>query len=176
MENQNLFETKEKMLNVFTKLNKITSIAKKIIIVLIVVSCISCFAAGIIAGMGAEKITDNEQIIQFFDEIAQKLENPTQETEMVDASMYLSAFAALFLMAFILDELGKIFYYTVENKTPFTKENVKCLKEICIGSVVGCVITSKFFDLSLIYAITMSAIYYMFKFAYILQQESDETL
>lgn len=174
MENENLIETKERMLNVFRKLDKITSIAKKTIIVLGILIYIICFIMGFIAGMGAEKITDNETIIEFFNGMSQEIEGEIKQP--VDMGKTVTALVALFVMAFTLDKLEKIFHNTVENKTPFSNENIKGLKQICIASVIACIVTVRYIDISFVYAIAMSAIYYIFKFGYILQKESDETL
>ena len=170
MENKNVTETKEKMIKVFEKLGKATRIAKYMIVIL--------FLFGVLIGALSNMEIANESIMEAIDQMASDIEEGSNTEKMETSEMInvILSTVTIFVIAFIIDTLEKIFKNTVEKETPFTEENIKNLKKISIVSVIACLLCARALDLSFIYAIAICSIYYMFKYAYLLQQESDETL
>lgn len=172
MENKNVNETKEKMIKVFEKLGKATRIVKYMLVILLVTG----ISIGVLSNVGLELA--NESIMQAIDQMTGKVDESSNADAMETSEIVNGILATItvVVIAFIVDTLEKIFKNTVEKETPFTEENIKNLKKISIVSVIACVVCARALDLSFIYAIAICSIYYMFKYAYLLQQESDETL
>lgn len=76
----------------------------------------------------------------------------------------------------ITNTLAKIFGNVEKEGTPFTKENVKNLNVINIFAGVLFIFGTPNFSIGLISIIIISAITYIFKYGYKIQQEVDETL
>ena len=81
------------------------------------------------------------------------------------------------IIIFIFDGLHKMLKTTVKKETPFCEENIKNMDKLSF-LVLILILTNftKMIGVLEAFAIVILAVNYMFKYAYILQQESDETL
>ena len=77
----------------------------------------------------------------------------------------------------ILSQISAILKNTVENKTPFTSNNIRSMNIISIDSTILWIATTPFIiNVGLIFVLAIWIMSYIFKYGYELQLESDETL
>lgn len=114
-----------------------------------------------------------EKVVNKVDEIKVKINEIAQKKNDSATLSLVTVIAGLK----ILDLLLKILKNTEEEKTPFTMENIKCFKRIVILAFVTWICTTGFIiNVGLIYIVVLWTLYNIFKYAYKLQTESDETL
>lgn len=128
----------------------------------------------------------NETEIKIDDvvEVAEKLsgeelvfEGETDEYKrLVAISQILVVFLDYMCTVVIVNTLAKIFGNVETEGTPFTKENVKDLSVINVFAGILFVFGTPNISIGLISLIIISAITYIFKYGYKIQQEVDETL
>ena len=189
MKKQNLVETKERMLKVFKIGEKIIAIFKWIIIVSLIIGGLSG-VCGIILMSNPDTIANNPEIS---DEIKNMIEESQKSNEALEDNMIQGENLGIMLlkgilipvvliaMASIIDNLERIFKTTVQQETPFVEENIKYMRRINIMSLVLFITMNILFvgigiDIGIFFLVILFAVTYLFKFGYILQQESDETL
>lgn len=68
--------------------------------------------------------------------------------------------------------IGQILKNTIKNETPFIEKNIKNIKEICSYQIMLCILG----EVSILTVFTIWVLYYIFRYGYTLQIESDETL
>lgn len=77
----------------------------------------------------------------------------------------------------IFDRLHKLLKVTVQKETPFCSENMKNMKKMCILIMILYAFNvGELFGVVNVLTIIIIAMGYIFRYAYLLQQESDETL
>ena len=178
MEKKEVINTKEKMLNSCKKIRKILTVFQWVVAIMFIFVGISIILNGLLTNnLISADIKEKTSIIW------QTVENINNMTEKVDEfktseeNSNIIEIITFISMIIILDFLVKIFKNTEENATPFTEKNIKYIKYIGILVwIIHCTITVDFFDFTFILAIAISSLYYIFKYGYQLQVESDETL
>lgn len=88
---------------------------------------------------------------------------------------YLVAEIKFIAVAYLFNLLRKIFNDSIENKTPFTENNVKNMKKM-VGAVVIFGAAQMSILSLVIFTIIIVTIYQIFNYGYLLQKESDELL
>ena len=185
MKQQNLIETKERMLKVFKIVGKIIVVMKWIIIISLIIGGLSSVFSTLIA-TGVVDFANNPAIQQM-------IEETEKSGEVLDANMIQGENLGVMLlkgiiipiiliaMASVIDNFERICKATVKKETPFIEENIKYMRRINIMSLVMFIGINILFggfaiDVGIFFLAIMFAFSYLFKFGYILQQESDETL
>ena len=102
----------------------------------------------------------------------------TQDTIIVTLAILqiVRAIASYILTIVIIDKISNIFLNTSKDGTPFTEKNVKYLNIVNILSIILWLIGTANFSIGLVSVIVISAITYIFKYGYKLQQQVDETI
>ena len=95
---------------------------------------------------------------------------------LVATSQILVVFLDYICIIIIVNTLAKLFGNVEKEGTPFTKENIENLNIINIFAIVLFVFGTPNFSMGLVSVIIISAITYIFKYGYKIQQEVDETL
>lgn len=189
MKQQNLIETKERMLKVFKIGGKIITIFKWIIIVSLIMGGILAVSSSLILN-GPDDMANNTEVSEEIKNILEESQKSNDELEenMIQGDslgiLLLKGIIIpiiLIVMASIIDNLERIFKTTVQKETPFVEENIKYMRRINIMSLVLFITMNILFvgmaiDIGIFFLVIIFAITYLFKFGYILQQESDETL
>ena len=88
---------------------------------------------------------------------------------------YLVAEIKFTAVAYLFNLLRKIFNDSIENKTPFTENNVKNMKKM-VGAVAIFGAAQMSILSLVIFTIIIVTIYQIFNYGYLLQKESDELL
>ena len=178
MEKEEVINTKEKMINGCKKVRKILTVFQWFIGIMFIFVAISIILNGLLTNnLISADIKENTSVIwQTVENInstierVEEIKNSEENSNVIEIVTFIS-------MIIILDFLVKIFKNTEENATPFTEKNIKYIKYIGILVwIIHCTITVDFFDFTFILAIAISSLYYIFKYGYQLQVESDETL
>lgn len=178
MEKEEVIDTKEKMLKGCKKVRKILTAFQWFIAIMFIFVAISIILNGLltnnlISADIKEKTSVVWQTVENINSITEKVD----EVKNTEENSYLIEIVTFISMIIILDFLVKIFKSTEENATPFTEKNIKYIKYIGILVwIIHCAITVDFFDFTFVLAIAISSLYYIFKYGYQLQIESDETL
>lgn len=182
MEKENLELTKEKMIKSCRVTRKvINGFINAIVGVVILVSVIIAISMVVsIHNLPEGKtIADApeydmvEKVVKKVEEIDAKIEEIAQKKNDSTTLSLVTVIAGFK----ILDLLMKILKNTEKEKTPFTIENTKCFKRIVILAFVTWLCTTEFIlNVGLIYIVVLWTLYHIFKYAYQLQTESDETL
>ena len=178
MEKEEVINTKEKMLDGCRKVRKILTVFQWLIAIMFIFVAISIILNGLLTNnLINDDIKEKTSVIW---QTVEKVNSTTERIEEIknhENTSYAIEIVTFISMIIILDFLVKIFKNTEENATPFTEKNVKYIKYIGILVwIIHCTITVDFFDFTFILAIAISSLYYIFKYGYQLQVESDETL
>lgn len=168
MENENFNITKEKMI-------KRCNLFAKILTVLVWVFVISVMFT-IIGGALVAILPGEEEIVESFSEVM--THEDVEEEDKMSGVKLVSSVANVILGIVLLELLVKLFKNTVKHQTPFVEENIKCMRRMSIISIISFIIS--FFGLTigigLMSVLSICGMYYIFKYGYYLQLESDETL
>lgn len=181
MKKENSNNTKEKMLKSCEKLNKVIcgfvyGLVAMMIILVVMVMIISLI---IFQSNGAETDAGNkcyEATIQMGNAIGNLTDKVEQIQKMKSESVILTTITGILSLA-ILVNISNMLKNTVNKKTPFSEENVRCMKSISIIATLLWIITTSFIiNVGLIFVLAIDIMYYIFKYGYQLQIESDETV
>lgn len=140
------------------------------------------FAKGIILDetIEEEREIEPDDIVKLAEQITGEEMMLDEETDnykyMVAISAIIVAFIDYMCMLLIVDCLGKMFKTIEEEGKPFTLDNIKNLNKIDKFSVILFFFGTAKISISLMSLIIISAISYIFKYGYRIQQEVDETL
>ena len=141
------------------------------------------FAKSIIIDETSEEVEEEikiDDIVVLAEELSGKdlmLEDETNEFKrFVAISQIITVFLDYICVVIIVDTLGKIFGNIEKEGTPFTKENVKKLSVINLFAGILFIFGTPNISIGLISIIIISAVTYIFKYGYKIQQEIDETL
>ena len=175
MENENLNQTKEKMIKKCRIFGKILLSVKWIVIIGTVLATILLFTLGIeIYRNSSDEVLSNE--IMQENNINENVEQGSTEIGTIIGTI--TGFFTVIGNFVLIDSLGKIFINISKEGTPFTNNIIKSIKDICIFSTIiwflG--IFSSVGNIGLVWLLVIWAMYYIFKYGYQLQLESDETL
>lgn len=183
MEKEKSNNTKEKMLKSCEKLNKLISgfiwaiagifitIAIIGLIFTIVLFVLPTNEAKVSAGDRYFEMTGNiEVFINGFDEKIDQIQEMKSNSTIVHFIICVVSWG-------ILSQISSILKNTVENKTPFTPNNIRSMNIISIDSTILWIATTPFIiNVGLIFILAIWIMSYIFKYGYELQLESDETL
>lgn len=149
----------------------------------VLVSGTNEFAKSIIIDETSEEVEEEikiDDIVVLAEELSGKdlmLEDETNEFKrFVAISQIITVFLDYICVVIIVDTLGNIFGNIEKEGTPFTKENVKKLSVINLFAVILFIFGTPNISIGLISIIIISAVTYIFKYGYKIQQEIDETL
>ena len=171
MGNENLNQTKEIMIKRCRTFGNILRAIKWVAIVLSVV---------LIAGIGTmiywtgEEIDTSNELIGENNIVEESIESDQEEIPVEGFASLLGLICSFVL----IDSLGKVFLNIAKEETPFAKNIIKSIKDICVFSTIIWFIGlfSPAFNMGLVCLLIIWAMYYIFKYGYQLQLESDETL
>ena len=188
----------EKMKKKFRKLKKIMVFLEGLLLFVPLMVFIIIIVSGILVGFsgkedklnvfnsevkeGLETFDLREALVESFD-LREDLEDDEDYINGTDtiknlmiASLIIVRVVAYVLAIIIVDKLATIFG-EVENKgTPFTENNIKCLKTVNIIALIMWLLHTEIVSVNLIFVIIISAFRAVFEYGYKLQKESDETL
>ena len=149
----------------------------------VLVSGTNEFAKSIIIDETSEEVEEEikiDDIVGLAEELSGEdlmLEDETNEFKrFVAISQIITVFLDYICVVIIVDTLGKIFGNIEKEGTPFTKENVKKLSVINLFAGILFIFGTPNISIGLISIIIISAVTYIFKYGYKIQQEIDETL
>ena len=149
----------------------------------VLVSGTNEFAKSIIIDETSEEVEEEikiDDIVGLAEELSGEdlmLEDETNEFKrFVAISQIITVFLDYICVVIIVDTLGKIFGNIEKEGTPFTKENVKKFSVINLFAVILFIFGTPNISIGLISIIIISAVTYIFKYGYKIQQEIDETL
>ena len=149
----------------------------------VLVSGTNEFAKSIIIDETSEEVEEEikiDDIVKLAEELSGEdlmVEDETNEFKrFVAISQIIIVFLDYICLVIIVDTLGRIFGNVEKEGTPFTKENVKKLSVINLFAVILFIFGTPNISIGLISIIIISAITYIFKYGYKIQQEIDETL
>lgn len=172
MENENLNQTKEKMIK---KCRIFGNILRAIKWFAIILSIVLIASIGImIKYTGEEEIDSSNELIGENNIIVESLESSQEEIPVEGIASLLGLICSFVL----IDSIGKVFLNIAKGGTPFTENIIKSIKDICVFSTIIWFVGlfSSAFDMGLVCLLIIWAMYYIFKYGYQLQKESDETL
>ena len=175
MENENLNQTKEKMIKRCRTFGKILLSVKWIAIIGMIIATVLLFTLGIEIYRNSSDVDLPNEIMQE-NNINENVEQSSTETYTIIGSI--AGFLTIIGNFVLIDSLGKIFINISKEGTPFTKNIIKSMKDICVFSTIIWVlgIFSSVGNIGLVWLLVIWAMYYIFKYGYQLQLESDETL
>lgn len=183
MEKDNSNNTKEKMLKSCERLNKVIigfvyGLAAMMIILAVI---------GFIMSIALSAFPSNEaktdvgsKYLETTEKIGNTMENLMDKVDQIQkmkSENGIITTITVILSWSILFNISTMLKNTVNKKTPFSEENVRCMKLISIISTLLWIITTSFIiNVGLIFVLAIDVMYYIFKYGYQLQIESDETL
>lgn len=171
MENENLNQTKEKMIKRCRTFGNILQVMKWIIVIAVIMIIILIATLGVFIAISSEDTIPDEIIAGGFSSLDEN------EEEISIFEGIVSIVGTIFSFV-LLDSLGKLFLNIAKEGTPFSKNIIKAVKDICVFAsiiyVAGIFLTN--FNMNLLFLLTIWGMYYIFKYGYQLQLESDETL
>lgn len=156
-------ETKEKMIKTCKILKWIINILKWLVVLGTISAIVTPFIIVKHVDESQGETIGNEIIKQEGSEIVK-----SEETEK-DWRI----FPEILLTFSIILCIEKILKEIIEKETPFTEKSIKMMKLIGISSIALSVLTK---GVSIVFALSIVIIIYIFKYGYQLQIESDETL
>lgn len=183
MEKDNSNNTKEKMLKSCERLNKVIigfvyGLAAMMII-LAVIGFIMSIALSAFPTNEAKTDIGNKYL-EATEQIGNTMENlmdKVDQIQRVKSENGVVTTITVILSWYILFNISTMLKNTVDKKTPFSEENVRCMKLISIIATLLWIITTPFIiNVGLIFVLAIDVMYYIFKYGYQLQIESDETL
>lgn len=146
----------------------------------IIISGTNEFAKDVVFDEIAEEEIESEDIVDLAEKVTGEELALDEENDkykyMVAISAIIVACMDYMCMVLIVDRLSKIFKTIEEEGTPFTLDNIKYLNKIDKYAVILFVFGTTNISISLLSLIIISAISYIFKYGYRIQQEVDETL
>lgn len=194
MENENLNQTKEKMIKKCRIFGKILLSVKWIVIIGMVLATVLLFTLGVEIYNNNEEVDVTNEMMQEsninenienldFNNVTMQENNINENVEQGSTEIgtiigTITGFFTVIGNFVLIDSLGKIFINISKEGTPFTNNIIKSIKDICIFSTIiwflG--IFSSVGNIGLVWLLVIWAMYYIFKYGYQLQLESDETL
>lgn len=176
MENENLNQTKEKMIKRCKKIGDVMEIGFWLIIIMLILgAAVLVLDASVMWRDGASGM----EIINSSTSLIMDLFNIEKDfTEINAIKESIIGIIVSILSSIVLYALAKIFQNTSKDETPFSVDNVKNMKKISVCAYIVFIVTlfSQVYGLGLIYVLAIGGIEYIFKYGYQLQLESDETL
>lgn len=182
MKKEDLNNTKEKMLKNCERLNKVIyGLVYGLAGIMIILAIIAFIGTIVITVLPTnEKADAGNKYLEVVEQIGNATENlkdKADQIQKVKSENGVVTTITIILSWSILFNISTILKNTVDKKTPFTEENIKCMKLISIISTILWIITTSFIiNTGLILVLAIDVIYYIFKYGYQLQIESDETL
>jgi len=167
MEKKNVKDVKSQMIKICKILSFFIAILKWIFILGVIFGIVSVFAIVKKEEGNIEETTGQyNQINESTVDIEKTSNSEETESDMIKLSQIIFIGGMIIL-------IDKIMKETIKSETPFTEKNIKLMEKISAISLISIFIVE---GIGIIHAFVIVIMTYIFKYGYILQTESDETL
>lgn len=172
MENENLNETKEKMIKKAKSIGDAIEILVYLLIIMIILGAIVGTIGGIVMWI------DGATYMEIINEIGGLL-NIEIDFSTIYGTIEIVVKVITTISTIVgLIALAKVFKNTAKEKTPFSLNNIKNMKRIsrCAIIIFLATLFSQTESIGAVYVLAICGMEYIFRYGYKLQVESDETL
>ena len=167
MEKKNVKDVKSQMIKICKALSFFISVLKWIFILGIIFGIVLSLAM-------VKKIDGNiEETAGQYNQINESNDNIEKNQKGGDIKEDIIGLYQVLLIWGIIECIDKIMKEIIKKETPFTEKNIKLMEKISFASLASMFVIE---GIGIIHVVVIVIMTYIFKYGYVLQTESDETL